>query len=451
MFMCQLNDAHVESGGRGSVRAAGRVDLTGFTTARTEPRPPRFRPLRLILSVALTVLYMTCGSALAQAPAPTPAENVQATDNTKPTVILAVGAPGEEAYGKLFAEWAARWQAAAKRGGAAFVVINDPSNTAEPKSDDADHVQLKAALDDLPRKGHAPVWIVLIGHGTFDGQRAMFNLRGKDVSAEELNAWLKPVERPVAVINCASASAPFLVKLAKSNRVVVTATRSGYELNFARFGEYLSQAVADEQNTADLDKDGQVSLLEAYLSASRATTEFYEADGRLVTEHALLDDNGDGKGTSADFFRGIRATKRAADGASLDGLRAHQFHLVPSERERRMPPAVRAQRDDLELRIATLRDRKSELGEDAYYAALEPLLLELARLYASLDAKGDSGVTRGLGEVGWAKARRGPPLGIRTKPRLKYTIGAWIGGPRKALAHPTANRSLAASIDNATH
>src|SRR5204863_7310884 len=57
----------------------------------------------------------------------------------------------------------------------------------------------------------------------------------------------------------------------------------------------------------DRDRDGQIRLLEASLMASHHTAEFYKAESRLATEHALLDDNGDGLGTPADWFRGVRA------------------------------------------------------------------------------------------------------------------------------------------------
>ena len=132
----------------------------------------------------------------------------------------------------------------------------------------------------------------------------------------------------------------------RPNRIVVTATKSGNEMNFARFGQYLAEAIADPR--ADLDKDGQVSLLEAFLTASGRVEEYYRTHAQLATEHALLDDNGDRLGTPADWFRGVRATKRAKDGAQLDGLRAHQLHLIPSDREQRhagrLPPAPRPAR-----------------------------------------------------------------------------------------------------------
>jgi hypothetical protein len=150
-------------------------------------------------------------------------------------------------------------------------------------------------------------------------------------------------------------------------------------MNYARFGKYFADAVADAKS--DLDKDGQVSLLEAFLSAAHRTTEFYKTEGRLATEHALIDDNGDGLGTPAEWFRGVRATKRARDGAALDGARAQQFTLLRSAAEQQLSPEMRARRDQLELQIADLRDAKAKMAEDAYFRELEKLLLELAALY----------------------------------------------------------------------
>ena len=88
-----------------------------------------------------------------------------------------------------------------------------------------------------------------------------------------------------------------------------------------------------------------------------------------------------GLGTPANWFRGVRATQRAKDGAALDGIRAHQLHLIPSDRERGIPAEMRHRRDQLELSIAALRDQKAKLGEEEYYGRLEKLMVELARLY----------------------------------------------------------------------
>lgn len=294
------------------------------------------------------------------------------------TLIVVVGAPGEDTFGKTFSESAAVWERAARQAGATYISIGLDS-----ASTNSDQQRLRLALDAQPKEG-PELWLVLLGHGTFDGKEAKFNLRGPDLSATELAAWLQPFHRPLALINSASASGPFINKLSAPGRVVVTATRSGYEQNYARFGRYLADAITDPQ--ADLDKDGQTSLLEAFLIASRRVREFYQLEGRLATEHALIDDNGDGLGTPADWFRGIRAVKKAKDGAALDGLRAHQFHLLRNQAERNLPAALRAKRDGLEQDIARLREAKSGLKEEEYYRRLEKLMLDLSGVYETAEA-----------------------------------------------------------------
>lgn len=297
-----------------------------------------------------------------------------------PSVLIVIGAPGQPEYEAQFRHWAQLWQAAAKQAGAEAVPIG--LSAAGPTSD---RDRLHSALAERATAGQEPLWLVLIGHGTFDGHEAKFNLRGPDLSDVELAAWLAPLKRPLIVLNCASASGPFLNRLSGPGRIIVTATRSGDEQNFARFGQYLAGAITDLKS--DLDKDGQVSLLEAFLTASKQTDEFYRTRSRLATEHALLDDNGDRRGTPADWFRGVRAFKRAQDGTPADGLRAHQTHLILRERERAIPPEMRRRRDEIEMAIAALRDQKDKLGEDAYYGKLEPLMIELARLYRDAHAQ----------------------------------------------------------------
>ncbi len=296
------------------------------------------------------------------------------------TVIIVVGAAGQEEFGKSFSDWAALWEKAGVQAGARIITIG-----AKAVEGASDYERLRQTLETEAKTSVNELWLVLIGHGTFDGKEAKFNLIGPDVSATELAGWLQAFHRPMAVINTSSSSSPFINKLSAEGRVVITATRSGHEQNFARFGKYLAEAVTDPQ--ADLDKDGQTSLLEAFLFASRRMGEFYQLEGRLATEHPLVDDNGDGLGTPSDWFRGIRAVKKAKDGASLDGLRAHQFHLLRNDSERNLPSAVRAKRDELELGIGKLRESKSEMEEEAYYRRLETLLLEMAHLYESVPAR----------------------------------------------------------------
>lgn len=297
-------------------------------------------------------------------------------DEPRPQVLVVVGAAGTPEYGVAFQKWADQWEAAAKKGNAEFLAVGR-----EPEGKENDRERVSAYLTQS-RTGTTPLWVVLIGHGTDDGREARFNLRGPDVTVQELAEWLAPVKRPVAVVNCASASGAFVNHLSGPTRVVVTATRSGSESNYARFGGHMAEAIGDP--AADLDRDGQVSLLEAYLTAADKVREFYRSEGRLATEHPLLDDNGDKLGSPADWFQGVRAVKRAKDGAPVDGTRAHQWHLIPSERERALPADVRQRRDELELSLATLRDQKDRLGEDEYYARVEKVMVELARLYSGV-------------------------------------------------------------------
>ncbi|HEX5398241.1 MAG TPA: hypothetical protein VFY06_04260 [Verrucomicrobiae bacterium] len=297
-----------------------------------------------------------------------------AQTNDQRTLVLVIGAAGEPEYGKQYAEWADLWKQAAARGGLQTIVIGEETNNAEN--------DLTRLLDTLTNEVTRPageLWLVFIGHGTFDGRTANFNLRGPDISAHELAAVLKPCRRPLAVIDCSEASSPFINALSAPGRVIITATRSGNEVNLTRFGGYFARAIADP--AADLDKDGQTSLLEAFLYASRQVAQFYKENGRLATEHALLDDNGDGLGTPADWFRGVRAVKTAANGKSVDGVRANQFHLVRSDSEKKLSPEARERRDELEKQLSDLHARKSSMDVDEYYRQIEGILLEIAKIY----------------------------------------------------------------------
>jgi len=299
--------------------------------------------------------------------------NAKAQTNEQRSMLLVIGAAGEAEYGEQFAASADLWKRAGTNGGFEISVIGEGG-----KGDNDRGLLLNALTNEL-KQSVEELWVVFIGHGTFDGRAAKFNLRGPDISADELAAALKACKRPLAVIDCASASGPFINALSAPGRVVITATRSGYEENVTRFGNYLARDVADP--AADLDKDGQTSLLEAFLMASRQTQDFYKDAGRLATEHALIDDNGDGLGTPADFFLGVRAVKKAANGKTVDGVRAHQMNLVRSANEQELSPALRARRDEMEAQLSALRDRKSQMNEDDYYNQLEKILVGMAKLY----------------------------------------------------------------------
>jgi hypothetical protein len=301
--------------------------------------------------------------------------------NARRSLILVIGAPGEPEYAEQFSDWAGLWKAAAAKGGLQTFVIGEDQDKPEQ-----DLTRFRGVLTQETARADGELWLVFIGHGTFDGHAAKFNLRGPDLSASALAAALQPCRRPLVILQCASASGPFLKALSAPGRVVITATRSGYEVNATHFGGYLARAIAAPE--ADLDKDGQTSLLEAYLAASHQVEQFYKEQGRLQTEHALLDDNGDGLGTPADWFQGVRAVKSAAGGKSVDGVRAQELFLAPGQFERQLTAQARARRDELEQQLSALRSKKSAMNEDDYYRQLEGILVEIARLYESRQAPG---------------------------------------------------------------
>ena len=299
---------------------------------------------------------------------------IPASAKAQQRVILAVGVAGSEEYGEQFETWAANWKTAIDS-----VEQEKPELTTIGLSENSksDFELLKSAIESTPETTKE-LWVVLVGHGTDDRKSSKFNLRGPDVSATQLNEWLAPLPCRVILINCTSASGNFISKLKNKNRIVMTATKSGAQHNFARFGGYLSQSIADP--AYDLDKDQQTSLLEAFLAASSQAEEFYNQDTRLATELAIVDDNGDGLGTPADWFQGTRVVRKSTKGTP-DGFAANQVFLVRGSEEAKLSDDQRAKRDALEMEIELLRASKSTMTEEAYYLSLEPVLLKLSKLY----------------------------------------------------------------------
>jgi hypothetical protein len=346
------------------VRAVEYSQRSGWQSRRPRSDAPYSRLGPLLIGFLCLICGLSGTRALAD------------TNFDQTSVLIVVGAPGEPEYETNFVRQATLWEKACDLAGCRQTTLG-----LEPERGTNDLDRLKEALAAEPRNGNGQFWLVLIGHGTFDGEEARFNLRGPDVSDATLAEWLAPFRRPLVVIDTTSSSAPFLVKLSATNRVVVTATRSGYEQNFTRFGLCFAEALSDPE--ADLDQDGVVSVLEAFLSASRKADEFYKVQGRIVTEHALLDDNGDHLGTPADWFQGLQPKHKPEGTAKVDGSLAGQFHLIPSEIERMLTPAQRAQRDALERAVLLYREKKDQMDEDEYYRGLDQRLLELARFYAT--------------------------------------------------------------------
>jgi hypothetical protein len=295
------------------------------------------------------------------------------------TLILAVGAAGEEPFGEEFRSAAKAWQGLAEKQNWQLTTIGLEADSHVP-----DRERLRQAIaEGESLQGDAELWLVLIGHGTYTGNTAKFNLVGPDVSANDINDWLKPIKVRTAIINCSSSSAPFLTILGAPDRVVITATRSGTEQNYARFGKYLAESLCDM--TADVDHDREISLLEVFLAATSRTERFYREEARLATEHALIDDNGDRVGTGGDFYRGVRPAKEAEAGKKIDGRVAAQAILFSAPNAIRLTAEQQSERQRIEGEMDALRSRKGQLSEQAYLDQIEPLLVELSRIYERAD------------------------------------------------------------------
>lgn len=323
--------------------------------------------------ILISLLFPIQQDATTNSTADDPKNSIDGTE-----IVVVLGAAGTDELGKEFQTWQSKIENACKANKIPLSVVAQKPAKGNQKS------ELVQTLKDRS-SGASPLWIILIGHGSYDGKIAKFNLVGPDISSDELVAALDLVQRPTAVVNCFSSSAPFINSLSKENRIVVSATKSGFELNYSRFGKFFADALFDK--AADIDKDDQTSLLEAFLFASRQTQEFYETEGRLSTEHALIDDNGDKTGTPFDWFGGVRVVKVAKDKKVPDGPLGNQWHLVKSEFEKKLSNENRNRRNQLELEIERLRLQKKDLSGDVYYAKLEPIALELAKLYDELEPK----------------------------------------------------------------
>lgn len=304
-----------------------------------------------------------------------------------PHACVVVGAEGEPVYGAMFRTWAIRW-------GKALGIPESQWIRAETDSESKDVTSLSDSLPtdrervrlwiEQTKKLEADQtrWLVLLGHGTYDGKSAKFNLRGEDLSATQLQEWLGGDLSPWVIVVNAASSGPFLKTLSGPHRVVVVSTKSGSEGNFSRFGEYMSASLSDF--TADLDHDGSISVLEAFLVGARKTQSYYAEQGLLATEHALLEDNSDGVGSSHEYYRGIRPMSQSQRGRidleKLDGAFAKRVRIPGSVRRTGLVEGDLVRVSEIEQKIEALRGEKGELSEEIYYERLEVLLLEMARL-----------------------------------------------------------------------
>jgi hypothetical protein len=142
------------------------------------------------------------------------------------------------------------------------------------------------------------LWVFLLGHGNYDGERAYFHLAGRDLPAEELGKLFAGLRCKEQVFWLTAPASGWMLRFfSAKGRTVICATLADDEYNETEFPYALATVVKRPAGDLDTNKDGKVSLLELYnLTVAEVNTRFAR-DKRAPTEHAQLDDNGNGTGT----------------------------------------------------------------------------------------------------------------------------------------------------------
>jgi hypothetical protein len=284
--------------------------------------------------------------------------------------LIVTGATGGPLYAVQYREWSetlAKTLEALKFEPARVVALSEgaPPEAAATAANVRRHLatfRRTLGRDDL-------LLIVLIGHGTFDGVDAKFNLVGPDLESAEWASLLRGVAGRLVVANTAAASFPFLERLTGPRRVIISATDSVAQRFDTVFPEHFIAALSDDG--ADIDKNGRISIWEAFAYASGGVRRYYQQRGQLTTERPLLDDNGDGVGREA-----------AAQGE--DGSLASRTYL--DEPAPGAPPTdevllqLMQKRAALEAEVEELKVKKTFMQPLEYAAEFERLMIELAKV-----------------------------------------------------------------------
>jgi hypothetical protein len=289
-------------------------------------------------------------------------------------LLIITGLSGEARFAAQYREWgSALVEAATTRlgvpaGNVVWLAEREDVHEAVTARSSLDNIQAQLARLAEAATPADRVLILMFGHGTFANGETLFNVPGRNLRGSELASLLEPISGRVAVVNAASSSGGFIQELAAPNRVVITATRTGFERNETLFGGHFVAALTGAGD-ADVDNDGRVSLLEAFEYARREVEREYQRTNRLKTEHAVIDGVGDGQGVPA------------TTPDSPHALLAAAFHLGLPARAAAASPELRAlyaEQERLEGELTALRGRRATMPEAAYEAALEALLVEVA-------------------------------------------------------------------------
>ena len=283
--------------------------------------------------------------------------------------VLVEGASGEEQYAQLHREWldslAKLLRERFKFDPALVTVLAEKPGAGEEPARADNITALFGKLAGVVQPDDL-LFVMLIGHGGGQGAEARFNLVGPDLTVSDWSALLKPVKGPIAFVNSASASAPFLAGLSGERRVIITATSTAAQKYHSRFAPAFIDALTSAE--ADLDKNGRNSFLEAFTYASRQVGQYYEQEGFMATERAMIDDNGDAKGRDA--------ATTGPDG-EIAGLTFLESSATPTSSDPETQKMI-ARQVELTQQVDDLRRRRSSMPPIAFDQEFERLIIELA-------------------------------------------------------------------------
>ncbi|MBS0264164.1 MAG: hypothetical protein JSS02_19665 [Planctomycetes bacterium] len=217
--------------------------------------------------------------------------------------LILSGIPGDEQHAALFQQTATAWEKWLTtdlqfESSHVLRLPGSASPTEKPAPLTAEVI--RNTLADLSTKlgERDALWVFLLGHGNYDGKHAWFHVEGRDPSQADLGRWLSNIRCREQVLWLTQANSGWFVKpLSQPGRIVVAATAADDESNETEFPEALTSVTRLPVEKLDADADGKVSVAEFFIAVSAAVLERFAADNRFPTEHAQLDDNGDGLGT----------------------------------------------------------------------------------------------------------------------------------------------------------
>lgn len=277
--------------------------------------------------------------------------------------VIVSGVAGSEKFAESQKAWVSSLESTLLKGfgfSADRVTVLSESGTADKTATRENVTRTLAALKPKLTADDTLI-VVLIGHGTYDGTAAKFNLVGPDMDSREWKAGLEGNPARLVFVNTTSSSFQFVPALAGKNRIIIAATDSAAQKYTTVFPQFFIESL-DQVAKADNDKNGRLSVWEAFTYAGQAVKQEFDQKGTLVTERSIIDDGTNGVLAKTTFLDPPPAAT-AANAAS-------------AELEKR--------RITIESELEQLKARKGQMPAGQYEEEFERLAIELAKISAQI-------------------------------------------------------------------